>query len=276
MGVNPNNIFVGAPDQLTTGAILTAPVTSNHPTSIRDAIPAEAVASGYIDENGLKLTPTRNTEDIKDWSGAVVRRILTDFDGTLEWAHLELSEASLKDYVGDDNVEFTPADTTHGNELAAKFNADEMPITARYFKMKDGPRRILIVVPRGQVTEQTEIEFIKSSAVKLGVKLSCYPDETGNSIYIYTTDGVVAASNPVPAVTTVEPEGEVAGEIVTITGTSFLGTTSVTFGGVEATDFVEVDEHTINAVLPAGAAGPAPVVITTGAGISAPFAYTRG
>jgi len=275
MAVNANNVFVGAPDQLTTGAILTAPVNADHPKGIRDAIPAEAVDTGYISEDGLKLTPTRNTEDIKDWSGAVIRRILTDFDGVLEWAHLELNEASLKNYLGDDNVEVTPATTTHGTELAGKFNGDELPIKAWYFKMKDGPRRILIVAPRGQVTEQTELEFVKSGAVTPGVKLSCYPDELGNSIYIYTTDGVIAGSNPVPAVTDVEPNPEAAGEQVTITGTTFLGATSVKFGATEADDFTVIDSRTIVAIVPAGAAGAANVTVTTPSGTSQAAPFTR-
>lgn len=276
MGPNPNNIFVGAPDQLTTGAILSAPSTADHPQSVRDPLPPEALSSGYIDENGLKLTPTRTTEDIKDWDGATVRRILTEFDGTLAWNHLELSEESAKDYAGDGNVDFTPADLDRGNELAIRLNGDEMPVKARYFRMKDGPRRILIVAPRSQVTEQTELDFVKNNVVRLGVVASCYPDEFGNSIYIYTTDGVIAVTAPTPTVKKAEPEEAAEDDVVTITGYGFNGTTSVKFGATEATSF-DVDSSTsITAVMPAGTAGDADIVVTAPGGTSEPFAYTRG
>lgn len=192
--VAQKNVFVGAPDQKTTGAILSGPTEVDLPENVRDQVPSAATSSGYVGEEGITLTPERSTEDIRDWSGAVIRKILTEFDGTLSWEHLELSEEALRNYFGDDNVEVTAATSEHGTETKAVLNADELPIKSWFFKMKDGPRRVLIVVPRGQVTEQGEIQFVKTDAVKLPVTLSTYPDAEGNNIYIYTTDGVHSAS----------------------------------------------------------------------------------
>jgi len=67
MSVDIKNIFTGAPDQLTTGAILSAPIGIELPDSARDTLDTNAKDSGYIGEDGLKLTPSTSTETIKDW-----------------------------------------------------------------------------------------------------------------------------------------------------------------------------------------------------------------
>jgi IPT/TIG domain-containing protein len=58
------------------------------------------------------------------------------------------------------------------------------------------------------------------------------------------------------------------GEIVTITGTSFIGVTGITFGGTAATDYEVVDPNHIVAVAPAHAAGAVAVVVTNATGSS--------
>jgi hypothetical protein len=63
---------------------------------------------------------------------------------------------------------------------------------------------------------------------------------------------------------------------VTITGAGFLGATAVKFGADTAAEFTVVNGATILAVMPAGAAGAAPVMVTTPVGDSPAFAYTRG
>jgi hypothetical protein len=59
--------------------------------------------------------------------------------------------------------------------------------------MKDGNARIVIVVPNGQVTEVGEVTFAANEPVGWNVTLSTYPDESGNSIYVMTDDGVTTA-----------------------------------------------------------------------------------
>lgn len=82
-----------------------------------------------------------------------------------------------------------------------------------------------------------------------------------------------------PLVTSVLPSGAAEGEQVTIKGAGFTGTTgaaAVKFGSANAASYVVVDNATIVAVLPAGSAGSAAVVVTNGVGPSAAFPYTRG
>lgn len=193
MTVKSANVFTGAPDQATTGAILCATLGTALPSSIAGVIDPAFKDAGYIDDNGLKLTPNRSTKSIKDWSNKVIRNVLDEFDTTLNWAHLETNGASLANYWGDANVTVTPATATAGTQTATQVTADDLPHKSWAMKIKDGSRKVLIVIPDGQVSKNDPIEFKSSQAVVWGVELTCYPDANGVYIYLYTDDGVFTA-----------------------------------------------------------------------------------
>ncbi len=92
---------------------------------------------------------------------------------------------------GADNVTTEAATTTHGQQVEVALGARLPEAESFVFLMKDGDARIVIVVPDGQVTEVGEVTFAANAAVGWNVTLSTYPDEDGNSIYIYTDDGQV-------------------------------------------------------------------------------------
>jgi hypothetical protein len=83
-------------------------------------------------------------------------------------------------------------------------------------------------------------------------------------------------------VTKVSPKkGHTAGgTTVTLTGTSFSGTTAVRFGANNALSYSVLSAGTIQAVSPPGARGTVDVIVTTPVGTSAAtrkdrFKYTR-
>lgn len=83
----------------------------------------------------------------------------------------------------------------------------------------------------------------------------------------------------VPTLTSALPSGAAVGSQVTVRGTGFSGVTGaagVKFGTVNATSYTVVDPTTIVAVVPAGSAGAANIVVTSPAGASVALPYTRG
>lgn len=193
-GIDVSKVLVGAPDQLTTGAILDAPLGTTLPTDAKAALDEAFTASGYCSDDGLKLTMDRSTNDIADWSGTTVRKILESFDGTLAWSEMQMSYEALCHAFGDDHVERVPATKEHGEQVTITVNKDLPPRRSWTFNMKDGAARVRIVVPDGQVTNVDEIDFVANDAVKLPLTLTTYPDKSGNNIYIYVDDGLVAAA----------------------------------------------------------------------------------
>ena len=177
MALDKSSVLVGTPDQLTTGAIAKAPIGTALPTDAVTALGSAFVAGGYVSEDGLKLTPSISTSDIRDWSGS------------LSWNMLQTDEESLKVAFGDANVTATAATSSHGNQLSVSLNATLPERSSWAFSMKDGDHRIRVVVPDGQVTTVGEVSFTAGGAIVWPVTLSCYPDSSGNCIYIYTDDG---------------------------------------------------------------------------------------
>lgn len=195
---NTKDVRIGAPDQKTTGAIKHAPLGTTLPTLsdiTKAAVTLDQAFTGdeYVSEDGLTLTPTFNTTDIKDWSRATVRKVLDSFDGTIEWTMISTNEGALGVAFGDEHVTSNDATTTHGNQLMAELGAHLPDPQSWVFLMKDGNARIVVLVPDGQVIEVGEVVFAANAAVGWKVKLACYPDDAGESIYIMTDDGQVTA-----------------------------------------------------------------------------------
>jgi len=87
---------------------------------------------------------------------------------------------------------------------------------------------------------------------------------------------LISIPAPVPTITAVSPADEqVAAGNVVITGTSFGGVSAVTFGGVPAASFTINSATQITAVMPAGAAGSADIVVTNSGGASTAETYDR-
>lgn len=193
------DVRVGAPEQSSTvGAILHAPVGTTMPAlaDIKNSgvtINQAFTGNEYVSEDGLTLTPSISTADIKDWSGAVVRKVLESFDGTLSWKMISTNAGSLGVAFGSNHVTTSAASTTHGSQVKVDIGAHLPDPQAWLFLIKDGDARIVIEVPNGQVTEVSETTFKPNEAVGWAVTLSCYPDANGESIYILTDDGVVTA-----------------------------------------------------------------------------------
>jgi hypothetical protein len=79
---------------------------------------------------------------------------------------------------------------------------------------------------------------------------------------------------PAPAVTGISPSsGSTAGgQVVTVTGTNFSGTTGVTFGATAATNVIVNSDSLLTATAPAGSAGTVDVKVTTNNGTSSAVA----
>lgn len=192
------DVRVGAPDQKVTGAIKHAPLGTVIPTlaDIKKAgvtINSAFEGDEYVSEDGLTLSPSMSTTDVKDWSGATVRKLLESYDGTLHWTMISTNKGALSIAFGKDHVTSVTAGTDHGAQTMAALGAYLPEEQTWLFLMKDGDARIVIAVPDGQITAVGDVVFASNSAIGWDVTLSCYPDENGNSIYIMTDDGVVAA-----------------------------------------------------------------------------------
>ena len=199
MALNPAKVLVGTADQQsTTGAIRSGdPIdAASIPTTFSAAqttLASMTTNSGYVSEDGLSLTPTINTNDIKEWNGSTVRRILSEFIGELSFSLIQCGYEEWCQAIGASNVSRTAATSSHGEQLHIKMGAHLAPRQSYCFALKDGNAQIIIIVPNGQITNIDEISFNSSDAISLPLTLTAYDDGTGESIHIFVDDGITTS-----------------------------------------------------------------------------------
>ncbi|NPD32255.1 hypothetical protein HLV35_03105 [Eggerthellaceae bacterium zg-997] len=194
MPLDVSKVLVGAPDQKTTGAILSAPLGTALPKDASSALDAAFTSSGYVSEDGLSMKTDRGTTNVSDWSRKVVRKLLDSFEAELSWSEIQMSYESLCHAFGEDNVKLVPRNRQHGEQITVSVNASMPAPRSWVFNMKDGNTKIRIVVPSGQVTGVDELTFAAGDPLQLPITLACYPDDQGNHVYVMLDDGTVEAA----------------------------------------------------------------------------------
>ena len=195
-GVNAKKVFVGLADQSTTvGALSRGAVISSAPADYTAAVTAIAgfTSSGYISEDGASLSTSVSTTDLREWNRTTVRRILEEFEGTISATLIQLDEEGAKQCFGSANVTKVAANTTHGEQLKIGLGAHLDSNQAWALRIKDGNAKMIVLIPNGQVTSGVDITFAANAAINLPITISANDDGTGNSIYIYTDDGLTTA-----------------------------------------------------------------------------------
>ena len=196
MALDATKVIIGLADQSkTTGALSRGPVITDIPTDIEAAITAIAsfTSCGYCNEDGASLTTELKTNDIREWNGATVRKLLESFEGTVGVTIIQSDYEGWCDMVGEENVTRVAATAEHGERLHIRIGAHLAKPQAWALRMKDGDYRMLVLVPNGQVAGGIEMTFNAGEPVALPLEISANDDGTGESIHIYTDDGVVSA-----------------------------------------------------------------------------------
>lgn len=194
MAIDAKKVLVGAPDQSsTTGAVNYADTTTTLPTDATTALGNAFTSAGYVSEDGLTLSTDYGTVTIKDWSKATVRTLLDEFTGEATFAFIQTDYESLCAIFGAGSVTRTVANAQHGEQITVKIGAHLAPAKMYAFNMKDGTARVRVVLPNATPTLDGDLTFVAGEAINWPVKLTCGADANGESIYIYTDDGVVSA-----------------------------------------------------------------------------------
>ena len=194
MAIDAKKVLVGAPDQsATTGAVYYAATTATPPTDATTAVGSGFTSCGYVSEDGLTISTDYGTVAIKDWSKSTVRTLLDDFTGEVTFSFIQTDYESLCAIFGADHVTRTAATSSAGEKIAIKIGAHLAPAKAYVFNMKDGDARIRVVLPNATPKLNGDLTFVAGEAISWSVLLDCGADASGESIYIYTDDGVVSA-----------------------------------------------------------------------------------
>lgn len=177
---NAANVTTGKPK--IGGAVYRAPAGTAAPTNATTALPAAFQCLGYVSDEGVTNANSRETEEIKAWGGDTVANPQTGKTDTLQMILIEfLNVEALKAYFGDGNVTGTLA-----SGITVKSNSQELERAVWVVEMIAAggyPHRY--VIPDGKVNETEDITYVDSDVAGLGLTVTAYPDEDGNTHYQY-------------------------------------------------------------------------------------------
>jgi len=190
MALNPKHVYAPTPIQSSTvGAVAVATEGTTAPTDATSALSASWDSGGYVSEDGISITVNRSTTPIRDWSKGAVRNLLTEFGGSISIGFLQVDEFSAQRVFGASNVTTTAATSVKGELIKVEIGAELPPIESWCFNMKDGDARIRVYVPRGQITDVSQMDFKPDAGHVIGGTLQCYANADGDSIIVFYDDG---------------------------------------------------------------------------------------
>lgn len=191
MARNSSNIIQGKPN-LTIGGLMCGPAGTPLPTDITTAPNAAFKDLGAISEGGLVLAQDLSIDKLRDWNGDQMRSFLTEFSGTVTVSFLETTAEVLKAVYGAAQV-VTTATSGTPTKQAIKLMGIMPPVLPFVANILDDIRAARVVIPNGQITSRVDMNFTRNDAIAHGGTIECYPDASGVSVYVYTSDGVNVA-----------------------------------------------------------------------------------
>lgn len=176
MAQNADNIAIVRP--VVEGAAWCADASASVPTSASAALTGFS-SLGYLDESGISMTISKDTQDLKCFSGDTALTLQTSHDVEFKFKPMEWNEVVAKEMFGAANV-------TDGVGVV-KVNSEMLPIRKYVFDMRGREGKLIrVVVPNCQITSLGDVPFKHDEPIAAEFTLKALPDASGNKVYIYT------------------------------------------------------------------------------------------
>lgn len=174
MAQNADNIAIVRP--VVDGAAWVAPTTATAPTSASAALTG-FTSLGWLDENGVTCSISRETTDLKGFGGDTAMTLTTSHDVEFKFKPLEWNQTVAAEMFGSQNVDAS------GN---CKVTSDELPVRRYVFDMRGRNNELIrVVVPNCKITSLGELPFKHTEPVASEFTLKAFPDSDGVKVYIY-------------------------------------------------------------------------------------------
>lgn len=177
---NVNQVSVGKPK--IGGAVFRAATSVTLPTTANATLASGFEGMGYVSEDGMIRTITRETTEIKSWGGDTIKTPQTSKNETVQLKFVQaLNPEVLKAVHGDTNVS-----SSLSSGISITENAKELEEKAWVIDqiLSDG-RPDRIVIPKGKVTEIGDIVYKDDEPIGFELTITALPDGSGNTSYEY-------------------------------------------------------------------------------------------
>lgn len=164
----------------TSGYAYIAPLTATLPTDASTALSNDYLILGYISEDGITNSTTRDSSEIKDMNGDVVLTPQNGHSETFSATFIEaLNENVLKMVYGDGKV------TTSSGAVTITVDGTELDSKVFVFELIEHGKAKRIVIPNGKITEVGDVVYNSSDAIGYEVTIAALPNSAGVKHFEY-------------------------------------------------------------------------------------------
>lgn len=163
-------------------AVYAAPLGTTLPTSATGALNAGFVDLGWVSEDGVTNSISRETTKHRAWGGEVVKVTQDNYTETLKLTLLESSTEVLKVVYGEDNV------TAGGDYQSIKVEHSRLMLDRQSFVIDfiDGDRAGRILIREGQVTELADVMYVHKDLTRYEITIDVFkPDNANNAVVVF-------------------------------------------------------------------------------------------
>lgn len=202
------------------------------------------------------------------------------FGGIASRSFTVINNGQINAIVGNGASGSVSVTTPNGTGSAAGFIYTGPTITS--FSPSSAATGSLLTINGTNLTGTTEVRIggrlVTTLTVVSASKITAVVGSGASGVVSVTTPlGVATKAGFIflgaPDITSFSPSSAGTGTVVTITGSNFPGTTSVKFGGIEATSFTVASPTKITAVVNSAKTGSVEVTTPTGIAVLAGFGY---
>jgi len=161
-------------------AVYAAPLGTALPTSATASLNAAFVDLGWVSEDGVTNSISREVTKHRAWGGEVVKVTQDNYTETVRLTLLESSAEVLSVVYGDDNV------TESGDTITVEHSRLMLGRQSFVIDFIDGDRAGRIVVREGQVTELGDVVYVHRDLTRYEITVDVFkPEAAANAVVAY-------------------------------------------------------------------------------------------
>lgn len=173
------------------GTVRVAPVGTTEPTTPTAAPSAAWLDLGFVTEDGVTFTDSKDIEDVLAWQSFYpVRKIITGKEATLAFSLREWDERTIPLAFGGGSV----TNPSAGVWRYAPPAPGTLDLRAMMIDWQDGSKNYRLIVPRGLVVEEVETNLTRTGSAELPITFSAIPASTSADPYKLLTDDIAFSS----------------------------------------------------------------------------------
>lgn len=189
---NAKNALVGKP--LVTGGTLVAPIGTALPTDETTALNAAFNAVGYLTDDGVTRSESRDSDTKYAWGGDTLAVLQKTYGVEVKFSLAEYLNPLTQSLIyGTANVTTTAATSTVGQKMKVIGTSTPCPHMEWVIEILQGTKRLRVVFPDAQITDTDDVSYTDDDLAARGVTLTLFPDASGAYFYEYSNNGVTTA-----------------------------------------------------------------------------------